>query len=59
MPYVKNPFVYITTNLDDFEGDKGRELKEKFKKIFYKYYKSYSDTVNLYSRKSLDEKYQG
>ena len=33
-PYVTNPFIYITDNDSDFKGEKGKVLKEYFKKIY-------------------------
>ena len=44
-PYVSNPWLYITDNESDFEGEKGKNLKEYFKKVFYSQYKKYSDLI--------------
>ena len=33
-PYVKNPFIYITDNDSDFEGEKGKKLENYFKQVF-------------------------
>lgn len=44
-PYVKNPFLYITDNDADFEGEKGFQLKENLKKVFYLNYKKYQGIV--------------
>ena len=34
-PYIRNPWIYITDNPKDFEGDKGVELQKYFKRVFF------------------------
>ena len=34
-PYVKNPFIYVTDNDEDFQNEEGIHLKQYFKKVFY------------------------
>ena len=45
-PYVTNPFIYITDNDSDFKGEKGRVLKEYFKKVFYQQYTKAREAVD-------------
>jgi hypothetical protein len=35
MPYVRNPFIYITDNPKDFQGEDGAKLETYFKRVFY------------------------
>ncbi|CDW79079.1 UNKNOWN [Stylonychia lemnae] len=44
-PYVKNPFIYITDNDSDFAGDKGKDLLEMFKRVFYLNYQKYNNII--------------
>ena len=53
-PYIKNQFLYVTDHDSDFEGDKGKELLEYFKKVYYLNYQKYSQLV----AKNLPEKYE-
>ena len=45
-PYVTNPFIYITDNDSDFKGEKGKVLKEYFKKVFYQQYTKAREAVD-------------
>ena len=45
-PYVRNPFIYVTDNDSDFDGDKGILLKDHFKKVFYLNYQKYQKIVD-------------
>ena len=43
--YVKNPFIYVTDTDIDFEGEKGQQLLNYFKKQFYTKYQEYHGVI--------------
>ena len=45
-PYVKNPFIYVTDNDEDFQNEEGIHLKQYFKKVFYHQYMKGKEAVN-------------
>jgi hypothetical protein len=46
-PYVShNPFLYITTRTQDFEGSQGTQLHSQFKRIFMQAYQKYQNVAN-------------
>ena len=45
-PYVKNPFIYVTDNDEDFQNEEGVQLKQYFKKVFYHQYMKGKEAVS-------------
>lgn len=46
-PYVKNPFIYVTDNPNDFKGEDGAKLLEYFKRVFFTQHKKYNNAIIL------------
>ena len=53
-PYVKNPFMYVTDHDSDFAGERGTQLKDHLKKMFYMNYRKYEEIIDRVTKISLN-----
>lgn len=50
-PYVKNKFLYLSANPNDFDTPRGKELEAYFQNVFLNQYKKYNEALQYARRK--------
>jgi len=43
--YIKNPFIYVTDNVQDFQGEEGQKLEQYFKRVFFDQWQKYNNAI--------------